>query len=267
MSLRNRLKRYVSRDSSTTTLPKSATTTTTTKPSRNPIIKLRAKSKRKSSLPSTPANPNDPDPNHVLYRPDESLPLPKYRRPVAKAHREQLENYDWATSWRRRSVLSEYSPGHSCASSRRGSRQEDTPVLVGIPRKSFQKARPLAEIVVDEPVCEELDVEAREGAVAVTAVDGDPQQQLPSLTRCEGKPRETPGDSVIDGMEGGRSDGIKTPSLVAEDSLDSRSTPTTLTQEEEMEARRILRTPQREAPFCVEELALALKRSQLASVG
>jgi len=55
-----------------------------------------------------------------VYKPGEKIPL-KYKRPVDKAHKERLEAFQFADSWRRRSFQSVYSPMGSRMPSRRNS--------------------------------------------------------------------------------------------------------------------------------------------------
>lgn len=71
----------------------------------------------------------------IWYKPGEKMPPPKYRRPVAKEHKEKLEAFSFGNAWRRKSDQSLYSPMGSRMPSRRNSLRS----LVG--RKSFQASR------------------------------------------------------------------------------------------------------------------------------
>lgn len=53
-----------------------------------------------------------------IYQPGEKMPPMKYRRPVAKEHKDHLEAFDFATAWRRVSRHSIYSPHGSRMPSR-----------------------------------------------------------------------------------------------------------------------------------------------------
>ncbi|KAF2148451.1 hypothetical protein K461DRAFT_64379 [Myriangium duriaei CBS 260.36] len=87
---------------------------------------------KKAFKSSSPASSKNPSPTIVqaettrwpsnVYRPDEPMPRPKYRAPVKKEHKEKLEAFNFASSWRRRSHVSLYSPMGSRLPSRRGSR-------------------------------------------------------------------------------------------------------------------------------------------------
>ncbi|KAF2085367.1 hypothetical protein K490DRAFT_58762 [Saccharata proteae CBS 121410] len=56
-----------------------------------------------------------------VYQPGEKMPPMKYRRPVQKEHKEKLESFQFAQSWRRKSEQSQYSPMGSRIPSRMGS--------------------------------------------------------------------------------------------------------------------------------------------------
>lgn len=64
-------------------------------------------------------DPRYNDPN--VYQPGEKMPPLKYRRPVAPEHKAHLESYRWETAWRRRSIVSQYSPMGTRLPSRRSS--------------------------------------------------------------------------------------------------------------------------------------------------
>lgn len=56
-----------------------------------------------------------------VYQPGESMPKAKYRQPVDKKHKEQLESFSFAGNIRRKSVQSLYSPMGSRMPSRNSS--------------------------------------------------------------------------------------------------------------------------------------------------
>lgn len=56
-----------------------------------------------------------------VYKPGEPMPRPKYRAPVKKEHKEKLESFSFASAWRRKSFMSEYSPMGTRMPSRRTS--------------------------------------------------------------------------------------------------------------------------------------------------
>ena len=58
--------------------------------------------------------------NSNIYQPGEKIPY-KYRRPVAKDHKDKLNAFSFAGAWRRQSNQSQYSPMGSRLPSRRGS--------------------------------------------------------------------------------------------------------------------------------------------------
>ncbi|KAF1986766.1 hypothetical protein K402DRAFT_420831 [Aulographum hederae CBS 113979] len=72
------------------------------------------------------------DPN--VYQPGEKMPPLKYRRPVAKEHKEKLEAFSFGTAWRRKSHQSIYSPKGSRMPSRGNS-------FSTLGRKSLQMRR------------------------------------------------------------------------------------------------------------------------------
>lgn len=65
------------------------------------------------------------------------MPRPKYRAPVKKEHKERLEAFNFASSWRRRSHVSLYSPMGSRLPSRRGSRSVNNRDSIEARRKSI----------------------------------------------------------------------------------------------------------------------------------
>lgn len=84
----------------------------------------RSSSSKSSSSSSTLSKKNSKeteDDNHTYFKPGERMPPPKYRRPVAKEHKEKLEAFDFEKAWRRRSQQSVYSPMGSRYPSRRNS--------------------------------------------------------------------------------------------------------------------------------------------------
>jgi hypothetical protein len=56
-----------------------------------------------------------------VYKPGETMPRAKYRAPVKKEHKEKLESFSFASAWRRKSFMSEYSPMGTRMPSRRAS--------------------------------------------------------------------------------------------------------------------------------------------------
>ncbi|OJD30085.1 srsf protein kinase 1 [Diplodia corticola] len=81
----------------------------------------RNSSSKSSSASSTLSKNNSKSDSSVWYQPGEPLPMPKYRRPVAKEHKEKLESFNFEKAWRRRSDQSMYSPMGSRYPSRRNS--------------------------------------------------------------------------------------------------------------------------------------------------
>ncbi|EKG12561.1 hypothetical protein MPH_10311 [Macrophomina phaseolina MS6] len=79
-----------------------------------------SKSSSSSSLSKKPSKSAE-DENHRYYLPGEKMPPMKYRRPVAKEHKEKLEAFNFEKAWRRRSQQSVYSPMGSRIPSRRNS--------------------------------------------------------------------------------------------------------------------------------------------------
>jgi hypothetical protein len=70
---------------------------------------------------------------HRVYQPGEKIPQSKYRRPVAKEHKEKLEAFSFANAWRRKSNGSTYSP----MGSRMPSRKNSAEPQVGRRSRSF----------------------------------------------------------------------------------------------------------------------------------
>jgi len=79
-----------------------------------------------------------------VYKPGEKMPQSKYRRPVAKEHKEKLEAFSFADAWRRRSHASTYSP----MGSRMPSRKNSAEPQVGRRSRSF--VQQVAEDDVDD---------------------------------------------------------------------------------------------------------------------
>ncbi|KAF2726347.1 hypothetical protein K431DRAFT_6638 [Polychaeton citri CBS 116435] len=73
------------------------------------------KSDSNSSSPSRDRWPSN------VYKPGEPMPRPKYRAPPKKEHKEKLDSFSFADSWRRKSQQSMYSPMGTRAPSRRHS--------------------------------------------------------------------------------------------------------------------------------------------------
>jgi hypothetical protein len=80
------------------------------------------KRKPSDSLSKTSSNNSSRErwPSNV-YKPGETMPRPKYRKPPTKEHKEHLESFSFADAWRRRSFQSAYSPMGTRAPSRRNS--------------------------------------------------------------------------------------------------------------------------------------------------
>jgi hypothetical protein len=74
-----------------------------------------------------------------VYKPGEKMPQSKYRRPVAKEHKEKLEAFSFANAWRRKSNGSTYSP----MGSRMPSRKNSAEPQVGRRSRSF--VQPVSE--------------------------------------------------------------------------------------------------------------------------
>ena len=66
------------------------------------------------------SSPRERWPSNV-YKPGETMPRPKYRRPPEKAHKEKLDAFSFGDAWRRKSYQSTYSPMGTRAPSRRNS--------------------------------------------------------------------------------------------------------------------------------------------------
>ncbi|KAF2010883.1 hypothetical protein BU24DRAFT_466642 [Aaosphaeria arxii CBS 175.79] len=98
MALRTRLRRAFTRGSSD-------------EGSGGPLSRITSRSSKKDKP--------KPDPN--VYQPGEKMPPMKYRRPVDPIHKKNLEAFNWATSWRRKSDPSVYSPMGSRMPSRKNS--------------------------------------------------------------------------------------------------------------------------------------------------
>jgi len=79
-----------------------------------------------------------------VYLPGEKIPQSKYRRPVAKEHKEKLEAFSFAHAWRRQSHTSTYSP----MGSRMPSRKNSAEPQVGRRSRSF--VQQVAEGDVDD---------------------------------------------------------------------------------------------------------------------
>ncbi|TKA81024.1 hypothetical protein B0A55_02486 [Friedmanniomyces simplex] len=56
-----------------------------------------------------------------VYKPGETMPRPKYRKPPTKEHKEKLEAFSFGDAWKRKSYQSNYSPMGTRAPSRRNS--------------------------------------------------------------------------------------------------------------------------------------------------
>ncbi|KAF2461779.1 hypothetical protein BDY21DRAFT_367975 [Lineolata rhizophorae] len=89
---------------------------------------------------SSSSGSGEGDPNHRYYKPGEVVPQPKYRRPVAKEHKEALEAFSFAKAWRRKSDQSQYSP---MGTRRNSANRSDVGAgrLSWTGRKSMQSAR------------------------------------------------------------------------------------------------------------------------------
>ncbi|EOD42976.1 Srsf protein kinase 1 [Neofusicoccum parvum] len=81
----------------------------------------RNSSSKSSSSSSSLSKQGSKSDSSVWYQPGEKMPPPKYRRPVAKEHKEKLEAFNFQKAWRRRSEQSQYSPMGSKYPSRRNS--------------------------------------------------------------------------------------------------------------------------------------------------
>ncbi|KAK1087796.1 hypothetical protein LTR33_000873 [Friedmanniomyces endolithicus] len=56
-----------------------------------------------------------------IYKPGETMPRPKYRKPPTKEHKEKLDSFSFGDAWRRKSFQSNYSPMGTRAPSRSNS--------------------------------------------------------------------------------------------------------------------------------------------------
>jgi hypothetical protein len=114
MALRSRLRRAFTRSSDD-----------------EPTALSKASSKQKSKDSKKDSN---------VYGPDEKMPPLKYRRPVAPEHKAHLESFSWANAWRRKSVHSVYSPMGSRMPSQRNSFQSLGRRSIIRASKSFTRA-------------------------------------------------------------------------------------------------------------------------------
>lgn len=83
---------------------------------------FKRRNSRSDSLSKTSSKESSRDrwPSNV-YKPGEPMPRPKYRRPPEKAHKDKLDAFSWAESWRRKSFQSQHSPMGTRLPSRRNS--------------------------------------------------------------------------------------------------------------------------------------------------
>jgi len=80
--------------------------------------------------------------NPNVYGPGDKMPVPKYRRPVEKHHKEKLEAFSFATAWGRKSIGSLYSP----MGSRMPSRKNSAEPQVGRRSRTFARQDPEEEM-------------------------------------------------------------------------------------------------------------------------
>jgi len=122
--------------------------------------------------------------NSNVYQAGEKMPPLKYRRPVAKEHKEKLESFSFAHAWRRKSDQSQYSPMGSRLPSRKNSTHTQG-------RKSFQATRTSMQVPrtpsnvgqVKEDMDDEADVtngEQRQSRIANSSALQDRRQELTS---------------------------------------------------------------------------------------
>lgn len=99
--------------------------------------------------------------NSTYYQPGETIPY-KYRRPVAKEHKEKLEAFSFANAWRRRSHQSLYSPMGSRMPSRQGSIASAVRRSIGS-RRGDSTVGPMGESssVSDAPLSRQHSAEGR----------------------------------------------------------------------------------------------------------
>src|ERR1700760_1280857 len=106
---------------------------------RERLKKTFARRKSSSSRPSQSSSSDPSDRSSALYyQPGEKIPY-KYRRPVEPAHKDALDSFSWAKAWRRKSHVSQYSPGGSRMPSRQGS--EAGPTSSGRMSNSLDKGK------------------------------------------------------------------------------------------------------------------------------
>lgn len=77
---------------------------------------------RSDSLSKTSSKESSRDrwPSNV-YKPGETMPKPKYRRPPEKAHKDKLDAFRFGDAWRKKSFQSQHSPMGTRLPSRRNS--------------------------------------------------------------------------------------------------------------------------------------------------
>ncbi|KAF2843645.1 hypothetical protein M501DRAFT_1006150 [Patellaria atrata CBS 101060] len=107
--------------------------------------------------------------NSNVYQPGEKMPPMKYRRPVAKEHKEKLEAFTFAKAWRRKSEQSMYSPMGSRMPSRRNSSKT-------FGRKSFQSTVRAGSSVGKVPEVDDSDV-MNVGLSRQHTADGDAKRR------------------------------------------------------------------------------------------
>lgn len=84
------------------------------------FFKRRTSQSDSLSKTSSKESSRDRWPSNV-YKPGESMPKPKYRRPPEKAHKDKLDSFSFGEAWRRKSFQSQHSPMGTRLPSRRNS--------------------------------------------------------------------------------------------------------------------------------------------------
>lgn len=96
------------------------------------------KSKHHNSDSLSKTNTNGSDRKGSDYYQPGEMPLPKYRRPPQKEHKEKLEAFSFADAWGRKSFQSHHSPMGTRAPSRRASWMSmGRKSVASLPRKSL----------------------------------------------------------------------------------------------------------------------------------
>lgn len=181
-----------------------------------------------------------------VYKPGETMPRPKYRRPPTKEHKETLEAFSFAEAWRRKSFQSQYSPMGTRLPSRRTSF-----LSIGSRKKSYMSSRG----------------PSRAGSVASQKTEYSADQNVlgPAARQRE---RGFGGTRLSTEIEAEGDDDVHNVGLSRVQSRDNqyKSRPRTADDppKRPRETVPIMSTAHDHQPFTEQELALALQRSHLA---